>query len=371
MRKKGKIEKIVVFMSNFHDLNLTGQQKIGTHLVKNIEKSGIETLLISNNKNIGSSKYKELTNNTKVFLVSGEATFSTYIKNFFKINRAIKNFKPNLIHGHGTYSIMLTWFNGKILKIPVIQTIYEIKSFNGIFGKISIELLKSIEKIICNSGYIADYLIKNNIKNHKIEVLYYGVEDIWFKETKKKNYKKVLFFGDANYDRGVDKILKVIPKINKKFPNLEFVFLIRYFEDDLEFVIKEMSKKYPIKLIQRLPENTHISSLVRNSDIIVLPYRTTTIQPPLTLLEGMAIGNPIITTDVDANREFIGESERGILIQPDNSKQLEDAIINLIKNPEKGLKLGKRAKSFIKNRYNQSNLWNSIYRIYNECIECD
>ena len=54
---------------------------------------------------------------------------------------------------------------------------------------------------------------------------------------------------------------------------------------------------------------------------------------PLSLLEAMATGKPVIASDVGSFDEVITNLENGLLIQPNNEFELAEAIINLLENP--------------------------------------
>lgn len=66
---------------------------------------------------------------------------------------------------------------------------------------------------------------------------------------------------------------------------------------------------------------------------------------PLKIFEYMAAGKAIISTNVGSLPSILGD-QRGILVQPGNSKALGEVIIDLINNPTKISELGKNARAF-------------------------
>jgi glycosyltransferase involved in cell wall biosynthesis len=54
---------------------------------------------------------------------------------------------------------------------------------------------------------------------------------------------------------------------------------------------------------------------------------------PLTLIEGMAAGLPVVSTDVGGVSEIIGHNETGLLAQAGDDRQLAEAAITLALNP--------------------------------------
>lgn len=61
---------------------------------------------------------------------------------------------------------------------------------------------------------------------------------------------------------------------------------------------------------------------------------------PINLIEAMALGNPIIATDVRGNNDLVQDGKNGYLIALNDSQAMADRIIELIENPSKIDELG-------------------------------
>lgn len=62
------------------------------------------------------------------------------------------------------------------------------------------------------------------------------------------------------------------------------------------------------------------------------------------ILEKMAMGKPLIVTDVGGNAEAVLDGENGIVIPPYDYKKLSEAILYLYKNPDKRIEMGKKSR---------------------------
>ncbi len=62
------------------------------------------------------------------------------------------------------------------------------------------------------------------------------------------------------------------------------------------------------------------------------------------ILEAMAMGKPVIATDVGGNKESVAHNETGFIIPPDNSELLAEFILKLHADPEMRLNMGKKAR---------------------------
>ncbi len=68
---------------------------------------------------------------------------------------------------------------------------------------------------------------------------------------------------------------------------------------------------------------------------------------PTVLLEAMAFGVPVVTTDVSGSRELVINWETGLLVQPHEPTHLARAITTLLGDPEQARKMAKTARQHI------------------------
>jgi glycosyltransferase involved in cell wall biosynthesis len=131
---------------------------------------------------------------------------------------------------------------------------------------------------------------------------------------------------------------------------------------------KYLSKPLNLIIAGDGPERTHLESIadqlkvkttflgfvndipkvLQSIDIFVLPSLSE--GSPLSLIEAMAAGKPIITSKIPAIQEIIENDREGLLIDPNNEQELCNAIIYLCNDQKKREELGnmarKRAKQF-------------------------
>jgi glycosyltransferase involved in cell wall biosynthesis len=62
------------------------------------------------------------------------------------------------------------------------------------------------------------------------------------------------------------------------------------------------------------------------------------------ILEAMATGKPVIATNVGGNAEAVIHNETGLVIPPDNSEKLAQAIVDLYKNPAVRKEMGRKGR---------------------------
>ena len=83
--------------------------------------------------------------------------------------------------------------------------------------------------------------------------------------------------------------------------------------------------------------------------VYVLPsYREGT---PRSVLEAMALGRPVITTDVPGCRETVEEGVNGFLVPAKDSVALADAMEKFILNPEMIVEMGRKSREIAVKKY--------------------
>ena len=94
-----------------------------------------------------------------------------------------------------------------------------------------------------------------------------------------------------------------------------------------------------LKLIESPPEGPRV---LAGFDVFVLSSHAEGI--PTSAMEAMALGKPVVATDVGSVREMVQDGKEGILVPPRNPQRLAEALKRLVENPEKRLQMAEAAR---------------------------
>jgi glycosyltransferase involved in cell wall biosynthesis len=103
------------------------------------------------------------------------------------------------------------------------------------------------------------------------------------------------------------------------------------------------------------------------ADLDVLVLSSTTEACPMVILEGMAAGVPVVATDVGGVRELLlGEPERpaGIVVPPKDPAALAEAVLELLRHPEKAARMGQNGRQLAEERFSLSICAQRHLRVY-------
>ena len=165
-------------------------------------------------------------------------------------------------------------------------------------------------------------------------------------------------------DKGVREYAEAARIVKAQFPKAIFQLAGRLdsnpstiSSNELNFWINEGS-------IQYLGEISSVQKIIASCRFYVLPsYREGT---PRSVLEAMATGRPVITTDTPGCRETVIHGKNGLLVSPQNSESLANAMIQLLeKNEDKIQSMGRESFILAKDKYAVKRVNKSIINILN------
>lgn len=283
-------------------------------------------------------------------------TIKPVIFGSFAARRASVKIVLNMIPGLG-YVFTGNTFVNKLLR-PVVKLLYKSALVNSY-------------RVYFQNPEDRTYFVEHHLVSaDKTEITYgLGVDLNHFQYTpmREKNGKCVfLLVARMLRDKGVCEFVEAAKAIKKIFPHAVFQLLGRIDSGNPNHIKKEIIDEW-VKAghIQYLGEVNDVRDIVANADVVVLPsyYREGI---PNSLMEAMAIGRPIITTDMPGCRETIVNNTNGILIPPKNSKALIDAMRLLIEQPELRIEMGKRGREIAVDRFNVDRVNSMILSAMND-----
>ncbi len=176
-------------------------------------------------------------------------------------------------------------------------------------------------------------------------------------KTIKQHIENVSFVGHLLKQKGIEEIITLA----KEFPNLHFTLACGYTE------------QYPNR--NHFPQNVEITGnlsvndvfqILDKSDVFLFPTHSEGFSNAL--LEAMARGLPVITTNVGANTDML-ENKGGIIVDAKSNEQLKNALIKiddeLIRKEMSAWNIDKVMKSYI-----DDIVPSNILNIYFDLITC-
>ncbi len=111
-------------------------------------------------------------------------------------------------------------------------------------------------------------------------------------------------------------------------------------------------------------EHTRYLELLRGAAVVVVPLRSGTVRSAgqQTYLNAMALGKPVIVTDVIGVRDYVEDGETGIIIPPDDVEALRRAIADVLaaRDSDRYTRMRERAREVALTRYSATAYWRRV-----------
>jgi glycosyltransferase involved in cell wall biosynthesis len=149
--------------------------------------------------------------------------------------------------------------------------------------------------------------------------------------------------------KGIREYLQAAEEVKGKYPEVRFMLLgaVENIQDSLK--MEDLRPYIDNGIIDYYGETDDVASYYRQCSVYVLPsYREGT---PRTVLEAMAMGRPIITTDAPGCRETVVDGVNGFLVPVQDAVALAEKMEWFIKNQDEVIKMGQASYQFCRDKF--------------------
>ncbi len=214
------------------------------------------------------------------------------------------------------------------------------------------------------------YLFEKYFPDDKIFVVPNGANYILPKVTNDEKYLNIIYLGNLMYSKGIQYIINAIDLLDEKTKKkIKFSIVGDWFERSIKTELLEIvgKKELPVDFHPPAGPEKKINYLIR-SDIFVF----TPIEPeghPWVIVEAMAAGLPIISTDQGAITESVIDGVNGFIVEKKNPKQIAEKIKYLIDNPDIRKKMGKKSRELYLEKFTEEKMVENISKAFKHTIE--
>ncbi|MDZ4383229.1 MAG: glycosyltransferase family 4 protein, partial [Thermodesulfovibrionia bacterium] len=175
--------------------------------------------------------------------------------------------------------------------------------------------------------------------------------------------KKYIFLMIARLliEKGVREYIQAAGLVKQKYPEAQFILVGWAFSDNQSSISETDVERWKNEgVVDILSELEDVRPIIASSSVYVLPsYREGT---PRTVLEAMAMGRPIITSDAPGCRETVEDGVNGFLVPVRDVDSLAEAMERFIREPELLAKLGAESRRIAEEKYDVHKVNKAINR---------
>lgn len=226
-----------------------------------------------------------------------------------------------------------------------------IRSVQVLLFHISLPLLRGL--VVLNPDDKYDLLEKYKVRARNVMVLGgigLDLDEYQYREPCLDTVR-FIFVGRLLAEKGINEFLQAAVTIKGKYPEVEFVVLGSEDPDNPGSVdIQYLQRLVDVGIITYPGEVSDVVQWLRASSVFVLPsfYREGV---PRSTQEAMAVGMPIITTDVPGCRETIRDGYNGFIVPPHNSSAVAGAMEHFVTRPHFIVQMGRHSRSLAEENF--------------------
>ncbi len=302
------------------------------------------------------------------------------IRNIFSLRKILLEKKIDILHVHRSKEHFVGFLAAKCfspLKIKLVRTKHE--DF-----PISKNILNHIlyarftDKIITVAEKIKKDAVNNNhFKPSHIVTIHSAVmmdrfnpEFVDGKKIRKslsipEDIPLIGTIGKIHYRKGYITFLKACKIIKDYYPNAKFVWVGKGPEEE-----KAKNFAYKIGLqdsVVFMGKRTDTPEIMAALDIFVLASKIGEGSPAV-IKEALLMHKPVVSTNIGGIPEIIKDEQMGILVPPEKPNELAEAILKILRNPNKK-ELQTKGRNFIKENFSELTLMEKTKKVYLDLLK--
>lgn len=293
------------------------------------------------------------------------------------LRRKIAELRPDIVHlNNGLRSDTPGMLAARKCGVP---TVCHVRTFSKL-TQLNVAAARSIEKFICISNAVRDTLVHYGIETHRCVVVPNAVDTALFRTSDRSsadileelgfNETQTVFalVGRVVSWKGHDYFIDAIAEARKTTGQIAGVIVGDAGPSKMNAAYRKslVSKvgNYGLEDIVRFAgHRTDIPDIMRAVHVIVCPSSD---PEPFgrVIIEGMAMGTPVIATDAGGAPDIIEDNTNGLLVPVKDSQALADAMRRLCEEPELGKRLDSAAAIDVRTKYTVGKHVSNITAIY-------
>lgn len=296
----------------------------------------------------------------------------TDIINTYKLSKILRHISPDLVFSYfskpvifGTLAAVVAGVKRRIAMLEGLGYVFTerpggshirnkiLKHVQVALYRISLPFLERV--IFLNNDDPIDLITRYRLKVSKIDILGgIGLKLSDYPYTPPPTDPvSFIFVGRLLADKGINEFIHAARLVKQTSPESKFIMLGGLDEtnpgslskDELKALIEE-------GLVDHQGHVDDVTTWINNASVFVLPsYREGV---PRSTQEAMAIGRPVITTDVPGCRDTVNDGVNGFLVPPWSSQALAEKMLYFVDNPEQIRIMGLQSFNIAQQKYDAS-----------------
>ncbi|MGD1024260.1 MAG: glycosyltransferase family 4 protein [Candidatus Sulfotelmatobacter sp.] len=232
-------------------------------------------------------------------------------------------------------------------------------------AKIAGFLYRSADRVVVVTSAFEDYLVEHwQMPREKISVIENGVETQLFSPDARTTLRRdlcaeekfiVSYIGTMGMAHGLETVIAAAAQLQDTNPEVIFLMVGEGAEKGRVVELARERALSNLRFIDQQPREK-IPAYICASDVCLVPLKKTDVFKtviPTKMLEFMSCARPVILGVDGQARGILEEARAGLVVEPENSGALANAICFLNANRERSRELGQNGRDYIIRRFSR------------------
>jgi len=300
-----------------------------------------------------------------------------------RIVRLIRREGIDLVH---SYNAKAHIYGGLAAAIAGVPSLYHLQgvpkltnSRDGVVSLLSVTI--PARATVACSSYVAEAFARVWHSRRQIRVIYNGVPSrvraVGSTPSVRQEFRIpdgapiILMATRLQRWKGVHVFLDAAAKVARSYAHVCFVVI--------GGALFDLEKHYPLQLHQQV-ERLKLSEVVRflgfRADVLrfyaaadIVVHSSIDSEPfGMVLLEAMACGKPVIASNAGGPREIVDSGVTGLLVPPGDAEHLAQAILALLRDPERRLRMGQAGAARVRELFSAERMVRQLETLYRAMV---
>ncbi|MBA7515425.1 D-inositol-3-phosphate glycosyltransferase [subsurface metagenome] len=226
-------------------------------------------------------------------------------------------------------------------------------------------LLKLVDFFITPSQFMRKKMIEYGFSPERVVHIPHFIDVKHFSpslSTYSNDY--IVYVGRLSYEKGITTLIKSVLDLNS-------IKLLIVGDGPMRSVLEKQvgvdDQKNRIKFLGAFSNRNKLKNIIYGAAFVVFPsecYETF----GLAIVEGHALGKPVIGANIGCIPELVKDGETGLLFEPGNADDLAEKIQWMVENPKERQAMGLRARELVEKECNPELHYKRLIAVYETAL---
>ncbi|MGQ9730190.1 MAG: GT4 family glycosyltransferase PelF [Candidatus Zipacnadales bacterium] len=300
-----------------------------------------------------------------------------------RLRRLVYDFQPDLIHAHLPRAILWIALAKRLFRLPVplVYTEHNLQDVYSGWGRwIYRAFLPAVNYVVCVSEAVHKSFTKQwKWSDQRIRTIWNGIR----MERSSPRRSGGAVRAELDCDENAPLACNIANLASRKAHDILIAAMTRLHErlpqaqcwvagsPEIDYAAAEATRQCLAKYgaegyVKLLGTRSDVPDLLNASDVFVLSSRQEGF--PITILEAMAAGKPVVTTNVGGCAEAVVDGETGLVVPPEDPQALAEALEYVLTHPDEARRMGEAGRRRVEEHFTVEAMVKKHVEVYKKVI---